>query len=101
MRTGFCTATATIPPQNKPSKLQTNRLILTPIESESATKPDRNNILNSLVQDDVDMILCGDDSEMKPKPDAHNIHLICSRLGVNPQQTVMVGDSTGQRDICC
>ncbi len=42
------------------------------------------------------MILCGDDSDMKPKPSAENIHLICERLGVNPQQTVMVGDSTGE-----
>ena len=40
----------------------------------------------------VDMILCGDDSHGKPKPDPHNALHICKHLKVSPTNTIMVGD---------
>lgn len=41
----------------------------------------------------IDMIVCGDDTEGKPKPDPHNALYICDRLGVRPSDTIMVGDT--------
>lgn len=45
----------------------------------------------------IDISLCGDDMEMKPKPDPSNIDVICKKLGVRVSDSVMVGDA--QRDI--
>ena len=45
------------------------------------------------LQDVIDFSLCGDDEAMKPKPYPGNIELICSVLGVNVNQSIMVGDS--------
>lgn len=41
----------------------------------------------------VDKTLCGNDSNNTPKPAPNNVHLICEELGVDPQDTVMVGDT--------
>ena len=41
----------------------------------------------------IDMIVCGDDKEGKPKPDPHNALHICEKLGVRPSETIMVGDT--------
>ena len=41
----------------------------------------------------IDMIVCGDDKEGKPKPDPHNALHICEQLGVRPSDTIMVGDT--------
>ena len=41
----------------------------------------------------VDMIMCGDDPNGKPKPNPHNALYICEKMGVAPSQTIMVGDT--------
>ena len=41
----------------------------------------------------VDMMVCGDDPVSQPKPAANNTILICSEFKVDPQRTVVVGDS--------
>jgi beta-phosphoglucomutase-like phosphatase (HAD superfamily) len=41
----------------------------------------------------VDMIMCGDDPEGRPKPDPHNALHICKTLKVSPTDTIMVGDT--------
>jgi len=41
----------------------------------------------------IDMIVCGDDKEGKPKPNPHNALYICDKLGVRPSDTIMVGDT--------
>merc|ERR1719411_1588572 len=41
----------------------------------------------------IDMIVCGDDKEGKPKPDPHNALYICDKLGERPSDTIMVGDT--------
>ncbi|XP_033754326.1 choline dehydrogenase, mitochondrial-like isoform X2 [Pecten maximus] len=45
------------------------------------------------VNDLVDHIVCGDDPNNVPKPAADNAQMICEKLGVNPEDTVMVGDT--------
>ena len=46
------------------------------------------------IADHVDMVVCGDDPGSKPKPHPHNVEWICRKLGVEPSETVVVGDST-------
>nr|XP_054772517.1 putative pyrophosphatase PpaX [Lytechinus pictus]XP_054772518.1 putative pyrophosphatase PpaX [Lytechinus pictus] len=41
----------------------------------------------------VDMVVCGNDAGIKPKPDAYTALKICSRLGVHPRNAVFVGDT--------
>ncbi|XP_069112056.1 uncharacterized protein [Argopecten irradians] len=41
----------------------------------------------------VDHIVCGDDPNNVPKPAADNAQMICEKLGVDPEDTVMVGDT--------
>lgn len=41
----------------------------------------------------VDIVVCGDDSFGKPKPNPHNANYICNKLGVNPANVIMVGDT--------
>merc|ERR1712223_789962 len=41
----------------------------------------------------IDMIVCGDDNNSKPKPDPHNAFHICNKLKVDLADTVMVGDT--------
>ena len=41
----------------------------------------------------VDHIVCGDDQNIVPKPDPYSAYKICSELGVDPSETVMVGDT--------
>lgn len=41
----------------------------------------------------VDMVVCGDDPEGKPKPNPHNCYWICDKLNVAPSDTIMVGDT--------
>ena len=41
----------------------------------------------------VDMIMCGDDPDGKPKPDPHNALHICKEMDVCPSDTIMVGDT--------
>ncbi|CAI5455671.1 unnamed protein product [Caenorhabditis angaria] len=41
----------------------------------------------------VDMVVCGDDKNSRPKPDAHNALRICDHLNVHPSEAIMVGDT--------
>ncbi|GBG33357.1 N-acylneuraminate-9-phosphatase [Hondaea fermentalgiana] len=41
----------------------------------------------------VDQVVCGDDAHLPPKPNPEQIFHICDRLGVEPRNTVMVGDT--------
>jgi len=41
----------------------------------------------------VDLVVCGNDSVSRPKPDPHNALYICRELGVDPSETIMVGDT--------
>lgn len=41
----------------------------------------------------VDMMVCGDDPISQPKPSANNTILICNEFKVDPNKTVVVGDS--------
>ena len=41
----------------------------------------------------MDMIMCGDDPEGKPKPNPHNALHICKQMGVSPSDSIMVGDT--------
>nr|XP_054773037.1 putative pyrophosphatase PpaX isoform X2 [Lytechinus pictus] len=45
------------------------------------------------VSDLVDMVVCGSDEDVKPKPDAYTALKICSRLGVHPKNSVFIGDT--------
>ena len=44
------------------------------------------------ILDSVDAIVGADDVE-KPKPDPEIVYTICDRLGLNPRQSIMVGDA--------
>ncbi|KAL5022044.1 hypothetical protein ScPMuIL_001199 [Solemya velum] len=41
----------------------------------------------------VDMMVCGDDPHSEAKPSGHNTTLICEELNIDPNETVVVGDS--------
>ena len=41
----------------------------------------------------VDLVLCGDDPDSVSKPNPHNALFICEKLGVGPEQAIMVGDT--------
>jgi phosphoglycolate phosphatase len=41
----------------------------------------------------VDIVLCGDEKHVKPKPSAEQLEHICSKLNVCPSKTIMVGDT--------
>lgn len=41
----------------------------------------------------IDMVVCGDDKDTEPKPSPYSAFKICSQLGVDPADTVMVGDT--------
>jgi phosphoglycolate phosphatase len=41
----------------------------------------------------VDMVLCGDEKHVKPKPSAEQLLHICGSLNVCPSKTIMVGDT--------
>ncbi|GAB1602002.1 uncharacterized protein LOC115221581 isoform X1 [Argonauta hians] len=41
----------------------------------------------------VDLVVCGDDAVSEPKPSPHNALMICQKLGVDPSEAVMVGDT--------
>jgi len=45
------------------------------------------------LQSMVDIIVCGDDEVSKSKPDPHNAEYICTQLGVNCSDAIMVGDT--------
>mmetsp|Transcript_99 Transcript_99/g.238 ORF Transcript_99/g.238 Transcript_99/m.238 type:complete len:314 (-) Transcript_99:258-1199(-) len=45
------------------------------------------------VADRVDAMLCGDDRHVPPKPSPEQIFHICDQLGVDPANTIMVGDT--------
>lgn len=47
----------------------------------------------------VDIMVCGDDPISQPKPSAHNALLICREFGVNPEHTVVVGDSLADMEM--
>ncbi|KAK6178585.1 hypothetical protein SNE40_013340 [Patella caerulea] len=61
------------------------------------TGENRDNALKDLMTLDimkyVDMMVCGDDPLSEPKPSAHNTHLICEELKVDPSKVVVVGDT--------
>ena len=41
----------------------------------------------------VDLVVCGDDPDIVPKPDPYSAFKICKQLGVDPSEAVMVGDT--------
>lgn len=41
----------------------------------------------------VDMMVCGDDPHSVAKPSGHNTTLICEELNIDPNETIVVGDS--------
>ena len=41
----------------------------------------------------IDMVVCGDDKDTEPKPSPYSAFKICKKLGVDPADTVMVGDT--------
>ncbi|XP_005099797.1 uncharacterized protein LOC101846429 [Aplysia californica] len=41
----------------------------------------------------IDMVVCGNDPNTQAKPNPHNAWKICGELGVDPEKTVMVGDT--------
>ena len=41
----------------------------------------------------LDMMMCGDDPESKPKPDPHNLLHICKNMEVPLSEAIMVGDT--------
>ncbi|KAL4233993.1 hypothetical protein ACF0H5_005648 [Mactra antiquata] len=41
----------------------------------------------------IDMVVCGDDADIIPKPSPYSALKICKKLGVDPTDTVMVGDT--------
>ncbi|XP_033755356.1 LOW QUALITY PROTEIN: uncharacterized protein LOC117338208 [Pecten maximus] len=52
------------------------------------------NVLEDLgIRGFVDLIACGDDPTNVPKPDAYNAKMICEKLDVSPENTVMIGDT--------
>ncbi|KAK7505255.1 hypothetical protein BaRGS_00003417 [Batillaria attramentaria] len=61
------------------------------------TADNRRGTLNTLRNLDltkyVDMVVCGDDPNTQPKPSPHNAWKICGKLGVDPADAVMVGDT--------
>lgn len=61
------------------------------------TSDSRQGTLTALRQlqviDHVDMVVCGDDAGGMPKPHPHNALSICRTLDVDPQDTLMVGDT--------
>ncbi|VDK86924.1 unnamed protein product [Litomosoides sigmodontis] len=61
------------------------------------TSDSRRGTLNTLkrlqLEDHVDMVVCGDDAGSMPKPHPHNALSICRTLDVDPQDTLVVGDT--------
>ncbi|KAK6110265.1 Haloacid dehalogenase-like hydrolase family protein [Brugia pahangi] len=45
------------------------------------------------LEDHVDVVVCGDDAGSIPKPHPHNALSICRALDVDPQDTLVVGDT--------
>ncbi|VDO45652.1 unnamed protein product [Brugia timori] len=45
------------------------------------------------LEDHVDVVVCGDDAGSIPKPHPHNALSICRALDVDPQDTLLVGDT--------
>ena len=41
----------------------------------------------------VDTMVCGDDEGAVPKPAPDNAHTICKQLGIDPAETIIVGDT--------
>ncbi|XP_045191424.2 uncharacterized protein LOC123548319 [Mercenaria mercenaria] len=41
----------------------------------------------------IDAVVCGDDEDTEPKPSPYSAFKICKKLGVDPADTVMVGDT--------
>ena len=61
-----------------------------------------NRIGTEMVIDNLDLwptldasICCGEDHGTRPKPDPINIEIICKTVGVPPERTVVIGDTTG------
>ncbi|KAL3982010.1 Haloacid dehalogenase-like hydrolase family protein [Acanthocheilonema viteae] len=61
------------------------------------TSDSRKGTLNTLrhlqLEDHIDMVVCGDDAGSIPKPHPHNALSICRMLDVDPQDTLVVGDT--------
>ena len=45
------------------------------------------------LNDYIDIVVCGDDLDSVPKPSPKNALLICEKLGVDPAEAVVVGDT--------
>ncbi|VDM24342.1 unnamed protein product [Toxocara canis] len=45
------------------------------------------------IQQYVDVVVCGDDAGAMPKPHPHNALSICRALDIDPQETLVVGDT--------
>lgn len=62
-----------------------------------STSDSREGTLQSLkelnLEQYIDMVVCGDDDDVIPKPSPYSAIKICTKLGVDPSDTVMVGDT--------
>jgi len=62
--------------------------------STSDSREGTNDTLRELnLEKYVDLVVCGDDPDIKPKPNPYSANKICSQLGIDPSETVMVGDT--------
>ncbi|CAH1779258.1 unnamed protein product [Owenia fusiformis] len=62
-----------------------------------ATRESRTSALQAMknlgLRQYISAMVCGDDVNTKARPSGHNIKLICQMLNINPQDTVLIGDT--------
>ena len=76
------------------SRLKRNNIKVAVCTSDSRI-PSEQSMKNLRLLDMIDTMLCGDDVEMSPKPDPHNVLHVCDRVGVGAGRAMMVGDTAG------
>lgn len=47
----------------------------------------------------VDAVLCGNDMDSQPKPSGSNIRQLCRKMGIKPQQAVVIGDTAADMEM--
>ena len=47
----------------------------------------------------MDEVLCGDDIDCRPKPSSRNVKMLCERMGIRPQEAVVVGDTSADMEM--
>lgn len=62
--------------------------------TSDSRKSTQSALLKLKVLELVDVIVCSDDENMEPKPSPCGVYKICSELGVEPINSVVVGDTT-------